>query len=84
MFVIFIDYIHYPTETPASSALKFSVTSSDDYVGRVGRPRNNLFNYIRDDLKKRGLNLTTLDDLNNLKTMANDRPLWRRFFNKNL
>ena len=73
-----------PTETPASSALKFSVTSSDDYVGRVGRPRNNLFNYIRDDLKKRGLNLTTLDDLNNLKTMANDRPLWRRFCNKNL
>ena len=72
------------TETPAAVALKFSVTSSEEYVGRVGRPRNNLFNYIRDDLKKRVLTLTTLEDLNNLRTIANDRLLWRRLFIMNL
>ena len=50
------------------------------YAGRVGRPRNNLYNVIVNDLKSRDLTLETLDDLNHLKIIASDRTTWSKLF----
>ena len=66
--------------TPAALALQFAISSSEQLRGRCGRPRCNLFTAIVNDLKENSLRLTESSDLDNLKMLASDRPVWRSMF----
>ena len=66
--------------SPAQAALRFTVKSMNDMQGRVGRHRDNLFQFIKNDVQKRGLSLNTLDDIIDLKVIASDRARWRKMF----
>ena len=65
---------------PPVLALRFALTSGDLYSGRRGRPRINLLGTIQDDLREHKLSLKTVDDLNNIRHLANDRSGWRGMF----
>jgi len=65
-------------DSPAALALKFAVTTN--CKGRVGAHRKNLFKIIVNDLTRRGLKLNSLNDLNKLKILADDRVAWRNKF----
>ena len=65
---------------PAIQSVKYAITSSQFLKGRLGRPRINLFNTIQGDLKDRGLALKTIDDLDVVRSVAQDRVLWRNMF----
>ena len=62
---------------PAVLAIRFAITSAEQYRGRRGRPRINLFGTIQSDLKEHGINLKTVADLNVLCELARNRVLWR-------
>ena len=68
--------------TPAALALQFAVSSTKHLKlkGRRGRPRTNLFTTIVNDLKEHALKLTDNSDLENLKLIASDRPVWQSMF----
>ena len=66
-------------DSPAALALKFAVTTNC-YKGPVGAHRKNLFKIIVNDLTRRGLKLNSLNDLNKLKILADDRVAWRNKF----
>ena len=66
-------------DSPAALALKFAVTTNW-YKGCVGAHCKNLFKIIVNDLTRRGLKLNSLNDLNKLKILADDRVAWRNKF----
>ena len=65
---------------PAVLAIRFAITSAEQYRGRRGRPRINLFGTIQSDLKEHGINLKTVADLNVICELARNRVLWRGMF----
>ena len=65
-----------PINGPAYSSLMFAV-SSQQMLGRVGRPQSNLFSLIKRDLKDRNLLLDDINDLNYLRSFAHNRANWR-------
>ena len=65
-------------DSPAALALKFAVTTN--CKGHVGAHRKNLFKIIVNDLTLIGLKLNSLNDLNKLKILADDRVAWRNKF----
>ena len=67
-----LDHIlHSADDFPAALGLKFAVTTN--CKGRVGAHCKNLFKIIVNDLTHRGLKLNSLNDLNKLKILADDR-----------
>ena len=66
--------------SPAFLSLRYAIASADIYTGRCGRPRINLFNFIRDDLKLRNIPLVTVSDLDDLKDIACDILRWKNMF----
>ena len=66
--------------TPASLALFFAVDGSHDLKGRLGRPRCNLLNTLRDDLAKRKLSLDSKSDIYVLRNIASNRVQWRNLY----
>ena len=65
---------------PPVLALRFALTSGDLYSGRRGRPRINLLGTIQDDLKEHKLSLKTVDDLNTVRQLANDKSECKGMF----
>ena len=63
--------------TPAMLALKFAVQSNDNFVGRLGRPQNNLYSLLMNDLCKRNLFLENLESLNEIRDIASCRKCWK-------
>ena len=79
--------------SPASLALSFAVEGSKNYHGRVGRHRVNLLSTLKDDLKKipvsklsnnihlhKKLTLTSQNDINYLRSAAENRVEWNKLF----
>ena len=65
---------------PPVLALRFAITSSELYVGRLGRPRTNLLGTLQDDLKELNLNLKSVNDLEEIRMIARNRSEWRNMF----
>ena len=65
---------------PASLALRYAVSSSEHLRGRRGRPRSNLFSTLINDLREHSIELSNIDDLLELKSIASDRVIWRNMF----
>ena len=71
--------------TPANVSLILAIKAHSDnsnFEGRLGRPRNNLFSTLINDLNKRNLILKTLDNLNDIKDIASCRKCWKNLFSK--
>jgi len=68
--------------TPAYVSLVFAISNPLNSKGRQGRPRLNLFNLLRDDLKERKLDFNTMDDLLVVRELAKSRSGWRKLFNE--
>jgi hypothetical protein len=66
-----------PENSPASLALSFAVEGSCEYKSRRGRHQTNLFNVIKTDLSDKGVSLLSIDDLYELRQLANDRHKWK-------
>ena len=66
--------------TPAYVSLVFAISNPLNSKGRRGRPRLNLFNLLRDDLKERKLEFNTMDDLLVVRERAKCRNCWRKLF----
>ena len=65
---------------PASLAFHFAVEISTSLRGRRGRPRTNLFNFIKTDLREHNIELRSVDDILELKNIAYNRAQWRNMF----
>ena len=66
-----------PEDGPAFSSLKFA-TNTLNLPGRRGRPQSNLFSLIQHDLDKHNLNIHNLEDLFDLRKIAQNKANWRR------
>ena len=66
------------TNTPAFLSLTFAI--SNTYKSRAGRHQCNLFHTIIKDLKNRNFNLKNVDDLYELRNVAQDRNYWHSLF----
>ena len=66
--------------TPAHQALSFAVQTNDVFMGRVGRPRCNLFSLLKNDLGKRNLFINDFNELNDVRDLARHRTCWRNLF----
>ena len=66
-----------PTDGPAYSSLRFAVNTLQ-LQGRRGRPQSNLFSLILKDLSVPRISLNSLQDLDYLRNIAQDRAQWRR------
>ena len=66
--------------TPAYVSLVFAISNPFNSKGRQGRPRLNLFNLLRDDLKERKLDFNTMEDLLVVRERAKCRSGWRKLF----
>ena len=86
---LFGHILRSPENTPAQVALLFAV--NNDLKGRVGRHQNNLFDVLREDIKRSDLALKkgkyddvftmkNSDDVMRLREVAKDRLLWRKCF----
>ena len=67
-------------QTPASLSLQYAVEGAKIHKRRVGRPRLNLLNVIKEDLTARDLQLSNSDELKDLRALAADRKRWRELF----
>lgn len=65
---------------PASLAFRFAVETSTSLRGRRGRPRTNLFNFIKTDLSEHNIELRSVDDILEIKNIAYNRAQWRNMF----
>ncbi len=70
--------------SPAQLALSFAVETDDLFYGRRGRPHMNLFSVLQNDLKKRGLNIGNLNELNDIKDIAACNKCWDHFYRYSL
>ena len=61
-----------PTDGPAYSSLRFAVNTLQ-LQGRRGRPQSNLFSLILKDLSVYRISLNSLQDLDHLRNIAQDR-----------
>ena len=71
--------------TPANISLVFAINAHSDtnnFEGRLGRPRNNLYSTLIKDLNKRNLTLKNLDNLNDIRNIASCRKCWRNLYSK--
>ena len=66
-----------PTDGPAYSSLRFAVNTLQ-LQGRRGRPQSNLFSPILKDPSVHRISLNSLQDLDYLRNIAQDRAQWRR------
>jgi len=64
--------------TPAQSAVFFAVESSELSVGRLGRPRMNIFSVLVNDLKDRSLSMQNFEELN--EKLIRDTAKCNRFW----
>ena len=69
------------SNSPAQLALSFAVDSRHTMTGRVGRHQTNLFKFICKDLSDRNIKFCNIDDLIDLRHLANDRASWRILYN---
>ena len=69
-----------PENSPAHSALCFTVDSMNNMKGRLGRHRISLFQIIQKDVEMRNLNLNNYYDILNLRQLAYDRTVWRNMY----
>jgi len=70
--------------TPAQLALLFAVESSELFVGRLGRPRMNLFAVLVDDLKDRSLSMQNFEELNEIRDIAKCNRCWANLYGNRL
>ena len=70
--------------TPAQLALSYAVNSNDKMMGRLGRPRMNLFSVLVNDLKNRNLSIDNFDELNEVKDIASCKKCWAHLFGNRL
>ena len=70
-----------PENSPAQSALCFSIDAMNNLPGRVGRHRVNLLQVIIKDLKVHDLKLNDYFDIVKLRELSWDRISWRKMFN---
>ena len=66
--------------TPAYTSLHFALKGAQQYKGRVGRPRSNLFDIIVKDLAQRQINFKNIDDLFYITDLAQNRVLWNKLY----
>jgi len=79
-----------PNNSPAAQSLSFAIEGSKIHPGRRGRHKTNLLGLIRKDVEsmpvdrtsqylvlRKKSKLKSLDDLENLRTLAQNRSLWR-------
>ena len=69
-----------PENSPAHSALCFTVDSMNNMKGRLGRHRISLFQIIQKDVEMRNLKLNNYYDILNLRQLAYDRTVWRNMY----
>ena len=55
--------------TPAHQALWFAVQTNDEFTGRVGRPRCNLFSLLKNELSERNLFINDFNELNDIRDL---------------
>ena len=55
--------------TPAFLSLRYAIAAGDIYTGRLGRPRINLYNFVKEDLKSRNIPLETISDRSRWKNL---------------
>ena len=67
--------------TPAILSLKFALTSNEMLIGRLGRPQNNLYSLLCNDLAKRNLEMHDLESLNEVRDIARCRKCWQILLN---
>ncbi len=83
-----------PENTPATLALSYAVTGTNHLKGRRGRHKINLLSLIRKDINKipvnrfseheflhQKLQLKSQSDIDILRSIAQDRKVWRQMFN---
>lgn len=66
--------------TPAQLALTFAIESNNIFVGRLGRPRMNLFSVLVNDLKYRNLSMNNFEELNEIKDIAKCNKCWSNLY----
>ena len=66
--------------SPAQLALLFAIESEEYFVGRLGRPRMNLFSVLCNDLKERNLSMSNFDELNEIKDIAECNKCWSNLY----
>ena len=66
--------------TPAFLAFRFACLGSNNYKGRLGRPRTNLFDVITRDLREREIEINNSNDFHELVYIAHDKIRWRDMF----
>ena len=82
-----------PENSPAALSLSFAVEGSKAHKGRVGSHKTNLLKILRADLEqlpvdrtseylalRRRPTLKSLDDVENLRMLAQNRTLWKDMF----
>ena len=82
-----------PENSPAALSLSFAVDGSKDHKGRVGSHKTNLLKILRADLEQLPVDRTSeylalrkrptlrsLEDVENLRTLAQNRTSWRDMF----
>ena len=70
--------------TPAQLALLFAVESDNMFVGRLGRPRMNLFSVLKRDLNDRNLSINDVHELNEVKDIAKCQKCWSNLYGHRL
>ena len=66
--------------TPANLSLRFAVEEANNFQGRLGRPHQNLYKTLLNDLKARNINLNNAENLNELREIAKNRAKWKEMF----
>ena len=70
--------------TPAQSAVFFAVESSELSVGRLGRPRMNIFSVLVNDLKDRSRSMQNFEELNEIRDIAKCNRCWANLYGNRL
>ena len=65
-------------DIPANRIMTIYYTNPEDYRVRKGRGPNNLQNQLHTDLRIIGKQLRNINDLNDLRNLAQDREAWQR------
>ena len=60
--------------------LTFTVEADKRLTGRIGRPRNNLFTLIKNDLNQRNLIINRIAELNDVRDIDRCRERWKNLF----
>ena len=61
---------------PAQNALIFAAVNSKKYPPRRGRPPINLLDTIKEDIKRKGLKIDTIEGIWDLRRQAKDTKVW--------